>query len=246
MAPLNGQIRSTAALLCGVTLLGVAWLLSPPSSPPLYDGLILGDEPYRYLNPPAGYRTTPPPSSARLILTVRHGGVPSFTVSTSETPPQAQLTGPAGALRAPVHVNTVTVTLTPVLAPAPAPAGDRVDGNTYRFQALAAGIPVGVAPAVSLIVALRGTGASGQPTLALFDGHAWSLRPTVQTGTPDDYAATIAATGDIALVLPLNVSAHSNPPGPSPAVDVEVVGLFAGLLAALLVLLRIGRRPEGG
>jgi len=244
VAALSYRTRAGAALLCGAALLGTAWWLSPPAAPPLYDGLVLGDDPYRYLSPPPDYRSTPPPTSARLVLRVRHGRAPAFTLSTTETPPQAQLTGTAGALGAPSGATSVVATLVPVKPPAPAPHGQRLDGNVYRFRALAAGVPVGLAPGATVIIALRGTGTSGQPTLVLYDGHAWSRRPTVQTGTPDDYAAIIGATGDIALVLPLGGPTSSGPAGASALVSVEVVALFAGLLAALLLLVRITRRPS--
>lgn len=62
-----GRVALAAAALAA------AWLLTP-AAVPLYDGVGFPDEPYRYVVPPTGYRTTPPPTRA-------FGSVPAAKVA---------------------------------------------------------------------------------------------------------------------------------------------------------------------
>src|SRR5579884_435087 len=82
----------TLALLAAGSLLLTIWLLLPASSPPLYDGLILPPEPYRYLHPTAREaQENLPPLSKVAHIPVQNGLVAMRVVHTGEKPPQVEV-----------------------------------------------------------------------------------------------------------------------------------------------------------
>ena len=59
-------VGAVVRMLVAAALLGLGWLLTPRTAPPLYDGVGFPDEPYRFVVAPAGApKTTKAPTVAR-------------------------------------------------------------------------------------------------------------------------------------------------------------------------------------
>jgi hypothetical protein len=234
--------RAIAALAVSFSGLGLAWVLTPMSGPPLYDGLILGNDPYRYVSAPPGHRATPPPSSAAMTVKVSGGLLAPFTVGTHERPPQAQVSASTRAFRA-TGSHTAQVTITPIRPDHPAPRGDVYDGNVYQVSVSAGGKELTQLPGATVIAALRGTGAKGQPLFALRTAKGWSLAKPTATGTPGVYSRQVRTVGEMVLVIPAGEAGSSE--GGFPVGPVVAVVVFMLLLGGLLVVVRV-RHGSGG
>ena len=210
-------------------------------APALYDGLPLTFTPYRYLQPPPGFNTTPPPSSASETVTVTGAaGAQTVELSTTETPPQATVIFSTGAFSAPSG-ERIVLRIAPV-APPVQPGRGRIDGNVYSFSATGPG-PGGAPQAVGLTagqvitLALRATGSPGSPTLDRLDSGAWKPLATTHV-PPSEYSVTTDRLGDFALILP----AGSGGGGGGGAVIGGVAGGVVVLLAVVILLVRRSRR----
>lgn len=188
------------ALAVAAALLAVFWSAREwDAGPPIYDGLPLQTEPYRYLQPTPGQATTAPPTSGSENVKPSLQGLP-FIANTNESPPQAELQSDPNALAIPPSAQNLSITITPVPPAAPIPNG-RLDGNVYRMAVTVAGAaPVGVLPGKHVTVFLRGTGASGKTIVERFNAGRWSPLPTQVPGA-GFHAADSDQLGDFALVL---------------------------------------------
>ena len=112
--------------LAALTVVTLGWAASP-GAVPVYDGVGVPDDPYRYLN------TTPAASAAQQAVQVGPDSSTALSVRTGETGPQFLLDAGAGALKA-VMAGFTTVTVTPV-ATGVAPTQGTLDGVVYRVEA---------------------------------------------------------------------------------------------------------------
>lgn len=248
--------RAWLALLLAVLALGATVTARPPDSPPLYDGIGFPDEPYRWVEPPAGESSTPQPAtpaSAKALVT--DGRSAATRAFSSEQGPQVAFAVADGALAAPSGATEVTVTVTPEAVPGPGLPGTTVVSNLHRFSLSAPdGAEVGLAPEGSVIVNLR---ANTQTPLSVvvcqWDGSTWTQVPTRQVGT-EIYAADLKSLDPFAVlrfdagVSPTVAAPAGPPPGGAPAATGEVgdpaatpdggtSGLTLGLIVAGVVVL---------
>ena len=223
------------ALAVAATLLAVFWATRGwEAGPPIYDGLPLQTEPYRYLQPAPGQATTAPPTSASENVKPSNQGLP-FIANTNESPPQAELQADPNAIAIPPSVPNLTITVTPVPPVAPIPNG-KLDGNVYRMAITApGGAPIGVRPGGHVTVFLRGTGASGKTVIDRFSAGRWSALPTEIPGT-GFHSADSDQLADFALVLLPGSSGLSG--GVVVAIAVAVAMVVIGLLLTVVRLLR--------
>jgi hypothetical protein len=217
-------------------LLAVFWATrGRDAGPPIYDGLPLQTEPYRYLQPSPGQATTAPPTSASENVKPQQG-LP-FIVNTGESPPQAELQADPNAFPIPPSVQSVIITITPVPPAAPIPNG-RLDGNSYRMSVmLPGGSPLPVLPGKHVTVYLRGTGALGKTVMDRFSNGRWTSLATQLPGS-GFHAAGSDQLGDFALVL-LPGGAGGLGSGVTAAI---VIGAILVGIAILLTAVRLLRR----
>ena len=212
------------------------------AAPALYDGLPLTSSPYRYLQPPPGFSTTPAPSSASETVTVTGAtGAQTVELSTTETPPQATMIFSTGAFSAPSG-ERIVLRIAPV-APPVRPTRGRIDGNVYSFSAIGpgpGGAPqsIGLSAGQVITLALRATGAPGSPTVDRLDAGVWKPLATTHV-PPSEYSVSTTALGDFALILPPGSSGGGGGGG---AVIGGVVGGVIVVLAAVILLVRRSRR----
>jgi hypothetical protein len=223
------------ALAVAATLLAVFWTTREwDAGPPIYDGLPLQTEPYRFLQPTPGQATTAPPTSASENVKPSLQGLP-FIANTNESPPQAELQADPNALAIPPSVPNLTITITPVPPPAPIPNG-RLDGNVYRMSiTLPGGVPVAVRPGKHVTVFLRGTGVNGKTVMDRFSAGRWSALPTQIPGA-GFHSADSDQLGDFALVLLPGSAGLSG--GVTAGIAIAVALVLIGLLLVIVRLLR--------
>jgi hypothetical protein len=226
-----GGIVLTAA---GLALCLLRFLL-PLGSPPLYDGILLPPEPYRYLHPtPKQARNNLPPTSAR--ATVPAQNPPYISIATAERPPQAGVVLTGSAFRVPPGIRQVTITVRAV-SPPPLPRGLTLAGNVYAIRATANGRPVSLRPGHASVI-LRAVSNYAHPVMEEYSAGAWRALHASPGYNIATWGAQLTAFGDVALMVH-GKSLHS--PGP-PFAPLLIAGLVTVLVVALaLILLRRSR-----
>jgi hypothetical protein len=224
-------------------LLAIVWLIIPPTGLPLYDGIGLPQEPYRFLQPPKGQPSGLPPSSIHRTLVISNGNSPVYKVGTSESPPQAYFFMQYRSLAIPSGVKSITIDVKAVSPPAPAPAGSKLDGNVYRYAVTTStGAPVAFRSGRKVSVELRGTGASGSPTLAQFSGGSWTRLPTLVLLGENYYLTNVKSLGDFVLLLPAgSTGSGAGIGGALPLIIAAVVVVLLAVAAILLIRLNRSR-----
>ncbi len=215
------------ALLGGLALVVVAQLMAPLGSPPLYDGVVVG-EPYRYLAPGPGQVGSPTSFSSQ--LQVAGTTSPQIVAATTESPPQAQLIAAPGAFVIPTGVDSLDVSVQPVAAQA-TPSDGPIAGNVYRFAVSdSTGTPLRINAETWPTVVLRAPDGVIAATIGYYVGPGWQELPTEPSGQPGIYLTNATALGDFALIA-----------APNPGLlglDPRLVA--AGVVLAVLSALAIG------
>ncbi len=231
-----------ARLVAAAAALATAWIATPHAIP-LYDGIGVPDEPYRYVTPPAGYQKTPAPSTATMTVPAANGVSTGdgFYVNTKEQSPQFGVFLSPGSLTGPAGTKQLTITVTPQ-APQGGTSGGPVDGNVYHVALLADGAATAkVADNAkdSLVTLIRATSAKVANAVIYYRpaNGSWTALPSERGGT-DSFQAYFQGAGDYAIVV-AKAGGSSSHTG-------LIIVLIAGVLvamAAAIVLIRLSRRP---
>jgi hypothetical protein len=209
-------------------LVVVGWLLTTHPVP-VYDGIGMPDEPYRYVStPPVASATAKPAGRAQDTLAVVDGvNAHLSSLRRDESGPQVWVYLPAAVLASPGE--KITVKVVPE-APTRPPADGPIDGNVYRVSITDPAGPVTFTSSKSLIV-LRATTAK-QPGPVIEHrpgpGQKWRLLDTSRTGN-DIYGGALPEAGEYALVY--SKLAHAREPTRGPG-----AGGNQGLIIGLFVL----------
>jgi len=233
------------AALGGLLLLVAAARLSPTWHRPVYDGVVIED-PYRYLQPPAGKPGKP--TSVSDTLALDQGVSPQLYSGTLEQPPQAQMIADRDAFQLPSVTTSIKATIQPIKPPAPVSEG-RISGNVYRFAVVnQAGANVSLHSGTTITLVLRAPNGVSNGTIIHFNGTSWEKVPTDNGGLPDLYSTNSTQLGDFAVLVtgaqtpepsgltPPPFSFSPSPvPTPSPAGG-QVPWLVIGLVAAAIIV----------
>ena len=213
-------------------LVAVGWLLTPHPVP-VYDGIGMPDEPYRYVSTPPGIAPAAKPAGgAQETLSVLKG-VNSRLASlrSDEVGPQVWVYLPAGVLAAPG--GKITVKVVPE-APARPPADGPIDGNVYRVSVTDPAGPVTFKSPTSTINLRATTARQPGPVIEhrLGPDQEWRLVDTTRTGN-DIYGSALPEAGEYALVY----SKLARPREPTRGTDAgRDYGLIIGLLVLVVLL----------
>lgn len=171
-------------------------LLAPAGAPPLYDGVGFPDEPYRFVDPPPGYRepAAPPTPAHAVFQAAPSAPAGDEFVSSAESGPQVSLFLPAGSLTPPPGHSQVAVTATPVPLPEPLPAGQQWS-NVYRVSLGGAVLASGTPAQIQL---RNPTPQQPSPTFYVRQHGSWRALHTDRTGN-DIYATSLEGAGDYVL-----------------------------------------------
>jgi hypothetical protein len=223
-------------LIAAVALIS-AWLIAP-AAVPIYDGLGNPDEPYRWVNPPAGTKHTSPPTTATATLPAKGGrNLDAGYANSGENGPQISVYFPVLALAAPTTAASIQVTATPLAPTPPEPTDGTIITNVYRITATTSTGPA----------SFPGSYGHDQPALQMraptarqpgpvFEhrlGNRWTRVDTIRVAN-DVYQANLTGLGEWALVqlrhpLTTGGSAGINTPllAAGTAVLVTVIGVIA-------------------
>jgi hypothetical protein len=230
-------------LLAAAAVLLLGWLVAP-SPVPLYDGVGLPDEPYRYVVPPPNYRPTPPPTEARADLRLDAGrSCCELEARSAEQGPQVAVYVPRGGLAAPGTGALSLVAATAAPPAGPAPVGKaRFEGNLYRVTASspdgAAQLTTEGARATIQLRALNGNSPGPGIWYRPAEEASWRLLPTGKVGF-DIVESQFVGPGDYILVRKAGGSGSTLP------VLLGILAIPAILIVALVLLrLRGGPPPD--
>jgi hypothetical protein len=192
-------MRPTRRLTAGVVAAGLimSWAahgVAPSPMAPLFDGVFVED-PYRFVDPPAGADGDPLP--VQVTERVSGGAVPLLAVATVEVPPQAQIIAQADAFQISPDVSSIIVSITPS-----APVDDQVAGNVYTFSVTDQdGSALTLLPSALVTIVLRAPQPNLQAQLARLDGTQWVPLTTEHGGLPDLFSANVDQLGELAVVM---------------------------------------------
>lgn len=237
--------RRWALLLVAAAGLMLAWLVAP-AAPPLYDGVGLPDEPYRFVTrPPGNTALTKPPSKVAVRMPVVDGTTDGFNGASAEQGPQVSVFVPTGTIAAPKDASTILLRADPRAPDGPADGG-RVDGNVYRLSAVAdVGIPALATARDRIQIILRATsGRQPGPVMEYraVGGRTWTRLSTVRYGN-DVYAASVRGFGDYALVFakPVSGAPRARGSGTGKYAYVIIVAGLVILLGSVVLGIRLAR-----
>jgi hypothetical protein len=203
-----------AVLAIGFIAIAAVQHVAPVANRPLYDGVVV-EEPYRWLDPPAG--APGDPQSASGTAPVESGSSPLIALATSEQPPQAQIFAGPGSLNLPAGATSVTFSITPV-RPEAAPSVGYLAGNVYRISVTDQdGVALTAPASAQVSIAIRGPADATNATIERYVGGAWVPLASEPTGFTSSYLAVVTEFGDFALVVPGSAPTGSAPAGSAPA-----------------------------
>ena len=217
-----------AALLLG--LAAAAVLHGRLAGPPIYDGIVVPPEPYRWESPPPNLRAgNKPPLPGEATLPAVNGQVAGGGVQTGDN--QVVIYFGAGTFKAPPGTQTVKCTIAPDPSPPPPPAGFDIRGNVYKITCLTqpGGAPVSLASSYHLTLRFP-PGAFSE--IQYNDGSGWRPLQTLKAPGGDPYASANApGFGEYAATAPAGAAA--------PADSIfSVLGQYApffGILAFVII-----------
>ena len=220
--------RRAGLVALALGLIAAALLHGRMGSPPVYDGIIVPPEPYRWESPPpnlAAGNKRPLPGDA--TLPVQNGQVAGGGIQTGDN--QVVMYFGAGAFKAPAGATGVKCTIAPdPNSPAP-PAGVEIRGNVYRVGCVSE--PGGGAVTIVSFYHLTLRFPPGAfKEIQYQDSTSWRPLPTLTAPGGDPYASANApGFGEYAAAAP------SGAPGPSVFPDLGRYLEFFGILAFVIL-----------
>ncbi|MGB2940693.1 MAG: hypothetical protein WBD38_10405 [Candidatus Dormiibacterota bacterium] len=222
------QLLALAGL--GALVVALARVVAP-GAPPLYDGITIAPEPFRYCSPPADLASTnKPPASGQGDLAADNGGTKLATVQTDDK--QVLAFFPAGAFSN-VSAAKITIKISPECTSPPAPpAGNALVGNVYRIEVAGANPQPPLLKPSQILLRIPPQKLSG--VQEYYDGAWHDVQWSIQT----DY---INLTADhLGLIAAFDDGKHSQPP-PNPPGQFNPIGAIeAGLVAVAIIIVVAG------
>jgi hypothetical protein len=200
--------RRAGLLALAVGLIAAAALHGRIAAPPVYDGIIVPPEPYRWESPPPNLASgNKPPLPGEATLPLLNGQVSGGGVQTGDN--QVVIYFGPGAFKAPVGATGVKCTIAPDPNPPAPPPGVEIRGNVYRIGCVGepAGGPVTVVSSYHLTLRFP-PGAFKE--IQFNDGNGWRALPTLTAPGGDPYASVNApGFGEYAATAPSGAAAPS-------------------------------------
>jgi hypothetical protein len=171
-------------------LLAAALLHGRGSAPPVYDGIIVPPEPYRWESPPPNLAAgNKPPLAGEATMPVQNGQVAGGGIQTGDN--QVVIYFGPGAFKAPAGATGVKCTIEPDPNPPGPPSGVEIRGNVYRIGCV--GVPGGgpVTVVSSYHLTLRFPPGAFKE-IHYDDGSGWRALTTLTAPGGDPYASVNA------------------------------------------------------
>jgi hypothetical protein len=227
--------RSARLVTAALLVLGVGWSFAPRSALPLYDGLGFPDEPYRFVQRPAGAQDTKAPTIAHGSASVSGGTTGSVVAASDEVAPQISMYIPKGKLEVPAGTSKVDVTGTPT-DPLPTGRGQYLWSDVYTVRPSPGSTEFHTGGQQATITLRAASAQRPQPSIAYYVGGRWHLLPTYAQGR-DIYVAELNRFGQFAVVghNPLLVSQLSGGSSGDGGGGGSAIGVIVGIGAAVVV-----------
>jgi hypothetical protein len=211
-------------------LVALGWLVTPHPVP-VYDGIGMPDQPYRYASTSRTASVTANPAGGAQDSLSVLGGVNSHLASlrSDEIGPQVWVYLPAGVLATPG--GKITVKVAPETPTSPSADGP-IDGNVYRVSITDPAGPVTFKSQRSTIQLRATTAKQPGPMIEhrVTPSQKWRLMATSRTGN-DVYGGVLPEAGEYALVYSKVVHPSDARPGTG--------GFGSGLIIGAVVLLAL-------
>jgi hypothetical protein len=215
-------------LTLALGLIAAAFLHGRTSAPPVYDGIAVPPEPYRWVSPPPNLASgNKPPLPGESTLPVLNGQVAGGGVQTGDN--QVVIYFGPGAFNAPAGATGVKCTIEPDPNPPGPPSGVEIRGNVYRISCVGVpgGGPVTVVSNYHLTMRFP-PGAFKE--IQYNDGNGWRALPTLIAPGGDPYASVNApGFGEYAATAPTGAA------GPGIFADLGRYLEFFGILAFVVL-----------
>ena len=222
------RARRAGVVALALGLIAAALLHGRMAAPPVYDGIIVPPEPYRWESPPPNLASgNKPPLSGEATLPIQNGQVAGGGVQTGDN--QVVIYFGPGAFKAPGGATGVKCSIAPDPNPPASPAGVEIRGNVYRVGCV--GEPGGgLVTVVSPYHLTLRFPPGAFKEIQYDDGSGWRALPTLTAPGGDPYASVNApGFGEYAA------SAPSGAPGPSIFSDLGRYLEFFGILAFVIL-----------
>ena len=192
--------RRAGLVALALGLLAAA-LLHSRAAPPVFDGIVVPPEPYRWVSPPPNLAAgNKPPLPGEVTLPVQNGQVAGGGPQTGDS--QVVMYFGPGTFKAPAGAQSVKCTIEPETNPPAAPSGIDIRGNVYRINCVGqpGNGPVGVTAIYHLTMRFP-PGAFKE--IQYNDGSGWRALPTLRASGGDPYASVNAhGFGEYAATAP--------------------------------------------
>ena len=237
--------RPLRAVLAGLVVLVLGWLVAPHWAPPVYDGVGFPDEPYRFVVRPAGAPATKAPTTAMRVVPVTKGTAAAASLSSAEQAPQVSILIPTDRLQAPAGTNKFVLRATPV-RPIAAPSGGHFWSDVYDVEASDPHVTMRDASPPATITLRAATAQRPYPTIERYADGTWTKVDTVPVGN-DIYQATLPGLGKYAVIgsSALDVSQLNGGTGGKnggTSTTGVIIAVVAIVVVILLVVIGIRRR----
>lgn len=223
-------VRRAGLIALALGLVAAAVLHGRFAAPPVYDGIIVPPEPYRWVSPPPNLAAgNKPPQSGEATLPVQNGQVSGGGVQTGDN--QVIIYFGPGAFKAPPGATSVNCSIVPDQNPPAPAAGTEIRGNVYKVTCVGepGGVPVTIASTYHLT--LRFPDGAFQEVQS-YDGTLWHVLRTLRAPAGDPYASVNApAFGEYAATAPAGAQAG----GESIFTTLGRYAEFYGILAFVII-----------
>jgi hypothetical protein len=224
-----------------IGLLAAALLHQHAARPPVYDGIIVPPEPYRWVSPPPNLRAgNKPPLSGDGTLPVQNGQVAGGGVQTADN--QVIMFFAPGIFKAPAGAQSVKCTIVPDSNPPAAPSGIEIRGNVYRIGCAAEPGGAAVTASASFHLTLRFPPGAFKE-IQYNDGGGWRALPTLRAPGGDPYASVNApGFGEYAATAPTGAQGDSILTILGRYVEFYGILAFVVIFGAIAVIQEVRRR----
>lgn len=222
--------RRAGLIALALGVVAAAMLHGRSAAPPVYDGIIVPPEPYRWVAPPPNLAAgNKPPQSGETTLPIQNGQVSGGGVQTDDN--QVIIYFGPGAFKAPPGATSVKCSIVPDQNPPAPAAGTEIRGNVY--QVMCVGEPGGVRVTIASTYHLTMRFPDGPFTeIQFYDGRIWHSLTTLRAPAGDPYASVNApAFGEYAATAPAGAQGS----GDSIFTTLGRYAEFYGILAFVLI-----------
>jgi hypothetical protein len=185
-----------------------ALLHAQGAAPPVFDGIIVPPEPYRWVSPPPSLASgNKAPLPGEVTLPVRDGQVFGGSVQTGDN--QVIMSFGVGLVKVSSSAQSIKCTVVPVATPPPPPSGAEIRGNVVRIGCVEQASGAALTAVGTFRLTLRFP-PGGVKEVQFYDGTAWHALATTRAPGGAPFVGVVPnAFGDFAVTAPPGATGES-------------------------------------